>query len=55
MRPPSNWKNYWRKWRSLREGAFAPWSSQPVVRAVLLPVLTYGGAMLVYTYAIPGM
>ncbi len=39
----------------LREGAFAPWSSQPVVRAVLLPVLTYGGAMLVHAYAIPGM
>lgn len=39
----------------LREGAFAPWGSQPLVRAVLLPLLTYGGTMLVHLYALPGI
>ncbi len=39
---------------NLRAGAFAPWSNQPVVRAVLLPLLTYGGATLVQAYALPG-
>jgi len=32
--------------RSLKEGAFAPFSEQPVVRAVLLPLLTIGGPPL---------
>jgi hypothetical protein len=41
--------------RELREGAFAPWSSQPIVRAVLLPLLTYGGGVLVHLYALPGI
>lgn len=27
----------------LNEGAFAPWWNQPVVKAVLLSLLTYGG------------
>jgi hypothetical protein len=40
--------------RDLSEGAFAPWSSQPLVRAVLLPLLTYGGTLLVHAYALPG-
>jgi hypothetical protein len=39
----------------LREGAFAPWGSQPLVRALLLPLLTYGGTMLVHLYALPGI
>jgi hypothetical protein len=38
----------------LDDGAFAPWSSQPTVRAVLLPLVTYGGTMLVHLYALPG-
>jgi hypothetical protein len=40
---------------NLREGAFAPLSSQPIVRAVLLPLLTYGGTMLLHLYAMPGL
>ena len=40
--------------QDLREGAFAPWASQPVVRAVLLPLVTYGGGWLVHLYALPG-
>jgi hypothetical protein len=39
---------------SLQDGAFAPWSSQPVVRAFLLPLLTYGASVLVHGYALPG-
>ena len=38
----------------LNEGAFAPWWNQPVVKAVLLPLLTYGGTTLVHLYALPG-
>jgi hypothetical protein len=41
--------------QELREGAFAPWSSQPLVRAVLLPLVTYGGTLLVHAYALPGV
>jgi hypothetical protein len=39
---------------NLREGAFAPLSSQPVVKAVLLPLLSYGGTALMQMYALPG-
>jgi hypothetical protein len=39
----------------LQEGAFAPRGSQPLVRALLLPLLTYGGTMLVHLYALPGI
>jgi hypothetical protein len=39
---------------NLREGAFAPLSGQPIVRAVLLPLLTYGGTVLLHAYALPG-
>lgn len=38
----------------LREGAFAPLSNQPIVKAVLLPLLSYGGTVLVQFYALPG-
>jgi hypothetical protein len=38
----------------LNDGAFAPLSSQPLVKAVLLPLLTYGGTMLLHFYALPG-
>jgi len=41
--------------QELREGAFAPWPSQPVVTAVLLPLLTYGGTTLFHLYALPGI
>jgi hypothetical protein len=41
--------------QEMREGAFAPWASQPLVRALLLPLLTYGGTMLVDLYALPGI
>jgi hypothetical protein len=40
--------------KNLSEGAFAPWASQPIVKAVLLPLLTYGGTLLVHVYALPG-
>ncbi|MGH7061842.1 MAG: hypothetical protein ACREFH_15750, partial [Stellaceae bacterium] len=40
--------------RELSEGAFAGWASQPIVRAVLLPLLTYGGGWLLHLYALPG-
>jgi hypothetical protein len=39
---------------NLNDGAFAPWTGQPMVKAVLLPLLTYGGTMLVHLYALPG-
>ena len=39
---------------NLRVGAFAPWSSQPIVKAFILPLLTYGGTMLLQIYALPG-
>jgi hypothetical protein len=39
---------------NLRDGAFAPWSSQPVLRAFLLPLLTYGASVLAHGYAAPG-
>jgi hypothetical protein len=39
---------------NLKVGAFAPLTAQPVVRAVLLPLLTYGGTVLVHLYALPG-
>jgi hypothetical protein len=40
--------------KDLSEGAFAPLSSQPFVKALLLPLLSYGGGMLVHLYALPG-
>jgi len=43
------------KMQELREGAFAPWTSQPVVGAVLLPLITYGGTWLLHLYALPGI
>jgi hypothetical protein len=39
---------------NLQDGVFAPWSSQPVVRAFFLPLLTYGASVLVHGYALPG-
>jgi len=38
----------------LNDGAFSPLSSQPLVKAVLFPLLTYGGTMLLHLYALPG-
>ena len=40
--------------KNLNDGAFAPWSSQPLVKAVLLPLISYGGTALVHLYALPG-
>jgi hypothetical protein len=40
--------------QDLREGAFAPLTSQPAVKAVLLPLVTYGGAWLAHIYGLPG-
>jgi hypothetical protein len=40
---------------NLRDGAFAPWSSQPIVRAFLLPLVTYGATTIVQIYALPGI
>jgi hypothetical protein len=39
---------------TLQVGAFAPWSSQPLVKAFILPILTYGAATLLQFYALPG-
>jgi hypothetical protein len=39
---------------TLQIGAFAPWSSQPLVAAFILPILTYGGTMLLQIYGLPG-
>jgi hypothetical protein len=39
---------------SLRDGAFAPLASQPIVKAVLLPLVTYGGTWLAHLYGLPG-
>lgn len=41
--------------KNLNDGAFAPWASQPVVRAVLLPLITFGGTWLLHLYALPGI
>lgn len=38
----------------ISKGAFAPWSSQPIVKAVLVPLLTYGGTSLLHIYGLPG-
>jgi hypothetical protein len=40
--------------KNLNDGAFAPWTSQPLARAVLLPLLTYGGTVLLHAFALPG-
>jgi hypothetical protein len=40
--------------QDLREGAFAPLTSQPMVKAVLLPLVTYGGTWLAHLYGMPG-
>jgi hypothetical protein len=40
--------------QNLRDGAFAPLSSQPFVKALLLPLLSYGGSVIVHMYALPG-
>jgi hypothetical protein len=41
--------------RDMQEGAFAPPLSQPIVKAVLLPLVSYGGTWLVQLYALPGL
>jgi hypothetical protein len=40
--------------QDLREGAFAPLTSQPIVKAVLFPLVTYGGTWLAHLYGMPG-
>jgi hypothetical protein len=41
--------------RDVQEGAFAAPLSQPIVKAVLLPLVSYGGTWLAQLYALPGM
>jgi hypothetical protein len=41
--------------RNTEDGAFAPPLSQPIVKAVLLPLVSYGGAWLIQMYALPGL
>lgn len=41
--------------RDMQDGAFAPPLSQPIVKAVLLPLVSYGGTWLVQLYALPGL
>jgi hypothetical protein len=43
------------KVRDMQEGAFAAPLSQPIVKAVLLPLVSYGGTWLVQLYALPGL
>ena len=40
--------------QNLKEGAFAPWTSQPVVGALLLPLITYTGARLLHLSGLTG-
>jgi hypothetical protein len=39
----------------LREGAFSPFSQQPVVRAMLLPLGGLGGTALLNYLLVPGL
>jgi hypothetical protein len=41
--------------RDLWDGVFAPPFSQPIVKAVLLPLISYGGTWLAQLYALPGL
>jgi hypothetical protein len=41
--------------RDMQDGAFAAPLSPPVVKAVLLPLVSYGGTWLVQLYALPGL
>jgi len=41
--------------QNLNEGPFAPWTRQPVVGAVLLPLITYGGTLLLHLYGLSGI
>ena len=38
----------------LRDGAFSPFSQQPLVRAMLLPLGTFGGTALLQYLFLPG-
>ena len=39
----------------LKEGAFSPFSQQPLVRAVLLPLGTFGWKVLIENGMLPGL
>ena len=41
--------------RDIGYGAFAPPLSQPIVKAVFLPLASYAGTWLVQLYALPGL
>jgi hypothetical protein len=43
-----------RRVEDLREGAFSPYSQQPVVRAMLLPLGSLGGTALLEYLLVPG-
>ena len=43
-----------RRVEELREGAFSPYSQQPVVRAMLLPLGSLGGTALLEYLLVPG-
>ena len=43
-----------RRIEELREGAFSPFSQQPVVRAMLLPLGGFGGTALLNYLLVPG-
>ena len=38
---------------NLRDGAFASWSSQPIVKAFLVPLLTYAATSAAHNYTLP--
>ena len=42
------------EFEDLREGAFSPYSQQPVVRAMLLPLGSLGGTALLEYLLVPG-
>ena len=51
---PANWNCSCARVEDLREGAFSPYSQQPVVRAMLLPLGSLGGTALLEYLLVPG-
>ena len=50
----ANWSCSCAEFEELREGAFSPYSQQPVVRAMLLPLGSLGGTALLEYLLVPG-
>ncbi len=52
---PANWSCCWLEFEELRDGAFSPLSQQPLVRAMLLPLGSFGGTALLEYFLLPGL